>query len=276
MRSVVVSMLALLLAGCAPDGSGGSWLEPQGERWTIECLELYGATAQQDAEAIADALRNTRGIDSKKVWVLAEPDRALIYYGTYYFKSNEASGQREIPPQITRDRLMLKELADDQGRRFFLDSRMVPYPAPDVGNPAWDLRRAQGIYTLQVAVYFNTASMRDRKKAAAEKTRQLREQGYEAYYYHDVAQSMVTVGTFGEDALVDSSKRFITPEGEEVPVRRAYVDSYSREVRDLQKRPECKYNLTNDDIWYGRGKGGESVPVRSMLVRIPAEEDDAW
>ena len=242
----------------------------QTEPWTILCLQLEGPGAESSAGEIAQVLRRTPEIDARKVRVESDRGGANIYYGTYDRRVDLRTGERSIPPKMAEELKLLKELADPDGRRYFLRARKVPLPSPDVGNPRWDLRLAEGVYTLQVAVYFNTDTMRRRKEAAAEKTRQLRAKGLEAYYYHGTTRSMVTVGSFGEDGLLDETGqvRYVEIGGE----RRQVAHHFSKDVRELQKHPDCTYNLTNDDIWHERDDRGRSYPVRSRLVRIPRDD----
>jgi hypothetical protein len=253
--------LALVVAagGCA-----------QTEPWTILCLELQGPGAEASAREIARVLRQTPRVEARKVRVEPERDGATLYYGTYDRKIDPRTRERSIPAAMENDLVLLKELADPEGRHYFLRARKVPLPTPDVGDPRWDLRRADGVYTLQVAVYFNTDKMRERKRAAAEKTRQLRGKGLEAYYYHGATRSMVTVGRFGEDALLDEmgQVRYVKIGGE----RRQVAHHYSKEVRELQQHPDCTHNLTNDDIWHERDELGRTYAVRSRLVRIPRRD----
>jgi len=264
--------LALLLAaaGCSQMGSSEGWLAGAGEAWTILCLELQGEGSEATAREIADVLRRTKGIEPELVRVQMDREGARIYYGDYRRRVKASTRERSIPRRMRADLRLLKELADSEGTRFFLHARTVPAPNPDVGPADWDLRRAAGSYTLQVAVYFNDAELHNRKLAAVEKARQLRGQGLEAYYYHGQTRSIVTVGTFGEEAVVDREGRVRHVErgGE----RQQVVHRYSDEVEALQRRAECMYNLTNDGIWYNLDSNGRRVPVRSMLVRIPREE----
>lgn len=270
MKRHVALSLIICTSGCSRAGWSGGWFAPQGEPWTILCLELRGAGSEAAVREIADVLRRTEGIEAGKVRVEAADDAARIYYGTYYRRIDPATRRRSIPERMREDLLLLKELADPEGARYFLHARTVPTPKRDVGSPEWDLCRADGVYTLQVATYYNDEQLHDRELAAVEKTRQLRAKGLEAYYYHGEAQSIVTVGIFGEDAVVDKEGRvrYVEIGGE----RQQVVHRYSDEVAALQRRPECTYNLTNDGIWYNLDNNGSRVPVRSMLVRIPIEE----
>jgi hypothetical protein len=143
----------------------------------------------------------------------------------------------------------------------------MPAPSADASYPEWDLAIAEAEFSLQVAVYYNDDKMHDRKKAAVEKCRQLRRKGYQAYYHHGVTCSIVTVGAFGPEALVDESGRvrYITPRH---GPKRQVAYRYGDDVLALQKKPECQYNLTNDNIEYNIDERGNAVPVRSLLVRV--------
>ncbi len=259
------------LAGCAGLGAAsGGWFEPQGERWTILCLEVCGAEAARTTADVAQVLKDAPGIDPGEVRVANSGEWSRIYYGTYYRKVKPGTRQRERSEKMERDLLLLHELVDEQGRRFFLGARRVPAPGAEAEYAPWHLRNTDAVYTLQVAVYYNDSRMQHRRKAALAKCRRLREQGLEAYYYHGQSVSMVTVGAFGPDAVRDSEGRVrdLDRGGQRWPV----AHRYSPEVEALQQRPECAYNLTNDNIEYNINEQGNSVPVRSMLVRVPQEE----
>ena len=66
-----------------------------------------------------------------------------------------------IPQQMQRDTALIKDLTVDGGR-FFLESRPVPYPTPDVGRPEWQLKRCPGEYSLRVALFFDEPGFRNR------------------------------------------------------------------------------------------------------------------
>jgi len=254
--------LVLLSAGCA-----------QQERWTILCAEIEGPGAYTNARNVAEALKATRGVDPAKVSVHEGENSAAIYYGTYLRDLDPQTGDRSIPSDLRNDLNMIKQLADEERRHYFLGAHMVPAPEADVGTPEWDLRQAGGLYTLQVAVYFNTDVMQDRKLAAVEKTRQLRARGLEAYYYHGPTRSIVTVGAFGEDAVLDETGkvRYVTVGGQ----HRQVAHHYGPQVVELQQDPDCMYNRTNDDIWYNIDQQtGQRYAVRSMLVPIPEPSSD--
>ena len=225
---------------------------PGGEPWTIECLELQGPGSRDAALAIADVLRQTEGIDGHGVHVRHDDESTRIYYGKYDRRIDRIRGLREIPEDLKTDLALVKELYDDRGRRIFLGARMVPQPVDDAGPREWDLQNVDGVYSLQVAVFFATTRVPDYKQAAADYVSALRKKGYQAYYHHGQSKSVVTVGVFGPEAVIN---------------RQGQLD-YSNQVRELQRKEDFAYNLNNGAVWKAIVDGHEAQ-VRSLLVRIP-------
>lgn len=236
--------------------------------WTILALELRGPSARSDAERIAETLRNTPGVRGDEVFVLAGNDSARVYYGTYPVKNAKKESKQSIPPQLRDDLLMLRQLGDPAGGRYFLRALPVRMPTEDVGNPDWALSQAKGLYTLQVAVFEPTGEFTQYKDAAAEFCKLLREQGFEAYYHHTDAASMVTVGAFGSDALV--------PPPRDQKSGTIGIPTYHPRIIGMQQQELLKYNLLNGGIQYIRNPDGTRTPVLSRLVEIPKQSHDGW
>ncbi len=270
-----VALLAGLTSGpigCAGgDSRQGGWSRPfggKGSPWTILCVETTSPTGVQEIQQLADTLRHTAGIRANDVIVRAESNYATrLYYGTYYWSTDPGGRREAMPSQMRDDLTVLRQLADPAGRRYFLRAVPVRMPTPDVGNPDWSLNRAKGMYTLQVAVFEPTDEFLEYKEAAAEYCKLLREKGYEAYYYHTDAASLVTVGAFGADAIIKppadvAQREFIRKGTMVLPV-------YGKGVLSLQRDELLKYNLHNGGIRYSRSATGDRVPEMSQLVEIP-------
>jgi hypothetical protein len=60
------------------------------------------------------------------------------------------------------------------------------------------LTRAQGVYSLQIAVFKDSP---ERRNFAVNAVREARAQGYEAYYYHGPTASSVCIGAWPENAV---------------------------------------------------------------------------
>lgn len=254
----------LVFAGCttgASKGKGGpnpgtsGLFGSKGAPWTIQCLEISAPARMQQIEPFAESLRRTTGIRPKDVFIRDEQDGfARLYYGTYYRRTDPKTRKRSTPPQLQMDMELIKQLGSESGQHYFLQALAVRMPMPNVGNPQWALSHATGVYSLQVAVFEPNDDFWEHKQAAAEYCEFLRKKGYEAYYHHAAASSMVTVGSLGSEAVVNM------PQG---------LPRYSSKVLDLQKDVLLQHNLLNGAVYYVRdGKGGRT-PVPSRLVQIP-------
>ncbi len=269
-RVVLVGMpFCLMFASCAASGSATAGPSGgKGAPWTILCLELFGDTRTRDAQRFAETLRNTPGIRANEVYFHDDSDGyTRLYYGDYRWPPPKNGKPAPMPQTLRNDLTALRQLGDASGQRYFLRAVAVRKPTPNVGNPEWALSNAQGFYTLQVAVFEPLGDFLEFKQAAAEYCKLLREKGFEAYYYHANAASLVTVGVFGADAVIQPSrdaaqKEYITRGVVALPV-------YSAEVRKLQREELLQYNLHNGGIRYSRGPNGERVPEVSQLVEIP-------
>ncbi len=248
------------LGGCTAGQSA------KGPLWTIQCLELQGPHRSQHIHQISENLKRTAGIRPSDVFVMEESDGfARLYYGKYRRPLDPSTGEGRMPARMREDLNLIRELGDSSGRRFFLQALPVRLPQPSVGNPAWDLSTVRAKYSLQVAVFEPTGDFTAYKQAAADYCTELRERGYEAYYHHGPASSVVTVGAFGADAVKNISDGHV------------WRTVYSSQVLTLQRDELLKYNRLNGHIYRVRNQEGTLVPVPSRLVEVPhKEETEPW
>ena len=256
------------LTGCASPGGRSTGTRPifgrKGVPWTILCLELTGEYGQDHIESIARTLRDTKGISPGDVIVSHDENgTSRLYHGRYLRRTDSKTRKRRIPKKLAADLKLIKELGTGPGQYLFIGATMVPYPVPDVGNPDWALAGVDAAYSLQVAVFEPTDDLWDFKSAAADYCAALRAKGFEAYYHHSRASSAVTVGAFGEDAVINQ------PQG---------LPLYSREVGALQQQDELlKYNRLNGSAYRARDDAGKMSLVPSRLVHIPRDgEEWSW
>lgn len=242
------------------------------EIWIIECRVCTGPRHAAEAESLATSLRAVPNLNPGAVSILSEKDRSRVIYGSYELKYVRSGGDVvvEQSKQLRDDITYIKHLAAGDTHPF-LTARATPQPTDDVGPPEWNLANAKGYYTLHVGVTYPTPELRDHKGAAVEWVRTLRQDGYEAYYYHDPdsAKSDICVGTFGPDAMV---------------TERNGTTHYSEAVLRLQSRGDLRWNLENGHkVWRTTGPmrdktgkivstGGKSAN-QSFLVKIPGKED---
>jgi len=227
-------------------------------------MELQGPQRVQHVEQIGETLKRTPGIRAQDVYVRDEADGyARLYYGTYYRRTDPETGRRSVPAQMQRDLEFVKALGAGQQQYFFRRALLVRKPFPDVGRPEWALSNVQAVYSLQVAVFEPTDDFHEYKQAAADYCAELRRRGFEAYYHHGSACSMVTVGAFGAGAVINRDGQ----------------PYYSAEVLALQQHEELKYNLVNGALHCPIVGGKRVAPVSSLLVKTPgreAEERPPW
>ena len=268
IASMVTLWLVVLTTGCAtskkgsfgPPGANSPFRE-KGAPWTIVCLELRGSYRGQQIEQFAESLRATPGMTAREVFVRNDPDgMSRLYHGVYYRKTDPETKRRSVPKRLRDDMRLIKELVGANGERFFYAARKVRWPYPDVGDPRWRLVDVDGVYSLQVAVFEPTDEFWNTKEAAADHCRMLRDEGFEAYYHHSEGASMVTVGVFGDDAIIR---------------RLRGLPAYSAPVIRLQQHELLRYNRLNGAV-YTAGTAGGKVRVPSRLVRIPKRDLDKW
>jgi hypothetical protein len=259
--------------GIADIFGGGS--RSSSETWTIECNAFEGSQRRETADQLASMLKQVKNINSRLVSVRHEDEVSRVFYGEYQLKykeaktdgSNKTRGDLviELSDEIKRDLRFIRDLAVGDQYPFFA-ARPIAKVEPFKGNPAWDLKNASGLYTLNIGVTYNTQSMHDYKQAAYLWVEDLRKRGHEAYYYFapDRAQASICVGTFNEDAFVlDEHGR---------------KNKYSPKVRALQAKEDFRFNLENGHPVSKRirnpktGKD-ESTPNYSFLAKIPKRED---
>ncbi len=293
VASSVFSMAVALLAsltGCTT-GSSGTW-EPiwdaagnrtsdRNEDWTIECFYSREDNRRQTADALATALKGVQGLRPDRVWVEHSNDQSRVYYGTY--RLGYVRAQSDTPTQkkgdlsvvlsedLKRDLRLIRQLALGSQYPFFA-ARPMQKPLPDVGPPEWDLRNAKGVYSLHVGITYPTPTMHEYKQAAVDWVKVLREDGYEAYFYHnpDKPETSICVGTFGEDAVATGQ---FDSQYADLDIEQTQV--YRKPVNDLRASNEMfQYNLENGHITYKsfvdpNSGQRERLPNRSFLVRIP-------
>lgn len=251
----------------------------KGQPWTIQLIEIEGPYAQQHVATWAEQLSKMRGIRGKEVFYEAGSDGLWrLYYGTYYRKTDER-GVLGVPDQLRRDYDMLRQIRANDGTTPFVYALKIPRPMPSEERPEWELSRVPARYTLQVAAFVPSDDFQEYRQAAVEYCKYLRDQGFEAYYYHASASSMVTVGAFGEEAIVRELKTFgsTRDSGKGSEIR----SSYSAEVENLRQHELLRYNVVNGQVHRirpldDRGRpiaGIEAGVVPSQLVIIPRPEN---
>lgn len=266
--SRAVPALLILVSGCAGGSGGGFSTGSATEDWTIRCIEIHGDGARETAEGLASILADTPGVTRDRIEVTHGLDGvSRIYHGRYRVRHDPQTGRRSFPPELGNDLTLVKNLHDALGRRLFIFAMRVRRPPPDVGKPEWVLVRAPGVYTLQVASFVPAEGFTDYKQAAAEYCAALRSEGHESYFLHGEQCSIVTVGSFGADALME--KEIALRGGGGRVTGRTYQTDYSPEVLALQQNELFRYNYVNGARVHARFGSERTGAQPSQLVRIP-------
>jgi hypothetical protein len=273
----------LCWTGCQSPGSGPSWWTggsagDEGEEiWAIRCVTFEGSNRFQQADNCADHLRHVSGLRADRVQVMHEPEVSTVYYGRYRQQYDPHSQRETFEPDPHNDLELIRSLAMRVDPRVYGQSEIWPFRLATVealpvksGVPdEWRLENAPGVYSLQVAVFYNTEGMRRRRYAAEEYCRVLRGEGRQAYVHHGSAKSSVCIGSFGEDAI--QSVQRADPLTGRVTVRQRIVDP---QMLELQK--DYPHNLHNGYTAYQvvrdpRSGQEKREPHYSFPVRIPRD-----
>ncbi len=169
------------------------------EIWAIRCITLTSPDRFQRADNYAEALKKVSGMKPKLVQVLSDEDGTAVFYGRYKpVYAPDGTIQRYRPDHL-KDIKAIRDLSmsGPHGDVWpFLMASMDLLPTYRSGHPQWEVSKADGYWTLHVAVFYNTDTLRSRRSVAEEYCALLRKQGEEAYYHHAAARSSVYVGTY--------------------------------------------------------------------------------
>jgi len=207
MRSLTLTALAGCLAavGCNQEFGnfggfwrGGSTDEAREARPVDDAtgMTILLSTFRDPAAHVRDAQQFKQTLIGKTGWedmfVVHKEGYSALFWGRY--PSVDAA----------QDNLKTaKAYRSPAGARLFVQAIVVPLPGKDLGPPEWNLKNAEGAFTLLVAVFKDDPG-RDyvgRRRRAVDACRGLREKGYEAYYHHGPAVSNVTLGAFDPGAV---------------------------------------------------------------------------
>jgi hypothetical protein len=131
-------------------------------------------------------------------YVIHTENESSIYYG--YYRSLDIPAEKK---RAEADRAKLAALSDAHGNPVFRGSILVPIMTADPEAPReWNLLNTpQDMYwTIEIATF---AGVPERKAAAVQAVRELREKGVQAYYYHGPTASSVCVGAWKRSAVAE-------------------------------------------------------------------------
>ncbi len=258
----VAVMLLAFGSGCDTTGAGGGGWNQAGavgaERWTINCLHSSAPNHAELCNGLADMLRKTSGLDPKAVRVQSDGLGSTIYYGEYKRVASQ-DGQLVFPPNMQQDIEKLRRLTYNQTLPFSLAAPEIVGGgvAGEGGQGKYNVTSAKGKYTLLIAVFYNTPTFNQRREAAEQYLQQLRNEGVEAYIFHEPVKSYVFVGAFDEKALVS------VPGG---------GWALSKEVQDfIAARADNEFAYLTENGYRQKhvGPDGQALFATSQLVPVP-------
>lgn len=210
--------------------------------WTILLMAVKDA-AEHARRAEDYRKRIGEQLGWKGLFTINKASHSELYWGRYL-----------TPARARKNLLTAKAHTTPTGTKPFARAMIMPLPGEDIGPPDWNLKNARGEYTYLVAVFKDDPERKyiGRKKFAVNYCQRLREGEYEGYFYHGVADSWVTIGTFGAEAVREE----MTPTGRIVEIQNARMKA----IRD--DFPHLAINGTgvNELAW---------DPVNRKMIRIP-------
>jgi hypothetical protein len=187
----ICGTLWLTTTGCEPGAGmnlGGYAAE---DEYTLLLMTLTGPDHVNLADLYLQRTKQYTRWDN--LYVVNKDDSSVLYWGRYRTRQDAMKNLQTAKEYV----------APATKQHIFRMATVVPLPGKDVGPPEWNLKNAEGDYTVLVAVFQNLPQRNyfGRKNRAVELCRKLRERGQEAYYFHDIARSGVTIGTFPAGAV---------------------------------------------------------------------------
>lgn len=210
---VACIVCATLLGGCVgpqgprPTDSRGAAPE---DLWAIRCVTVSGPNRFRSAARYADGLKQVARLNPNLVQVFDENAESTVYYGRYRRTYDARRKRDKYKPDPLKDLALIRELSFPSNDRSSGSAYLWPFhlatvaslPSARPGAGRWNLSNAPGYYSLQIGVFYNTDGFHQRRLAAEQYCRSLREDdGVQAYYFHGPAMSIVCVGAFDKSAI---------------------------------------------------------------------------
>lgn len=272
----LLTLMSGFSAFAGPDARGDSPAD-QEDIWTIRCIEVPGPTRQQLSKSYGEALRKVKGLKADLVQIIDSEGKSVVYYGKYRQIHDSKTGNDSYKPDPQKDLELIRKLSFLSPNPDGTSTTVWPFYLASIDTlpltssvPAeWNLLKAKGYWSLQVGVFYNQNEMRQRRYAAEQYCKLLREQGQEAYFHHGSERSAVFVGAFPKEALQNVRK---TNE----LTGRAEFSMKIVDERMLAAQRRNPNNIENGaiafDIETDRETGAKQrVPRPSFAVEIPRE-----
>lgn len=174
---------------------------PKDARYTISCKVFNGPASADEAKLYRDNLLRTTPL--RKWYVLLDADHSTLYYGFYRTFDSHSAADADEARRAHEEMDSVRLLATSDGYHPFSTALWVPIDSPDpAANPAWDLTKSKGYWSLEIGVFKNVPN---RKELAVSCVNEARAHGIEAYYYHGETASSVCIGAWPKESVLEST-----------------------------------------------------------------------
>ena len=193
----------------------------------------------------------------KNLLVLHKENHSLLYWGRYRTVADAQPNLKKAKAYLTPAKI-----------KVYSKAIVVPMPGTENPGPSeWDLAKTSDKYRYTVlrAAFYDVpeADYVGRRQFAVDYCRLLRRKNVPAYFKHDAAQSIVTIGLFDKDAVsvVKSGQKY----------RQVVRDQRINSV--FKQYPYVAVNGRQKLVSSVDAKTGRAVktPVTTYLIRIPRE-----
>jgi hypothetical protein len=263
----ILPLLSFLLAGCDLGGSSESPAvsNPAARKtdttYTVMMRVFTGADHAHEAAQWRDELSTALGW--KGLTVVTQDEFSVLYWGQFNSMNAAASTLAKA-----------KAYRDQRGHPHFTNASITILPGSDTEQPEWEVHNCTGRYTLLVADFQNVPEEGyvGRMEDAVAFCRELRAKGYEAYYYHGISASSVTIGSFGPDALRTQKQVVRDPNGIERPLTVDQTVVVDPALQNLEKQfPHRLWNLreVRNKVKAPNGQVIRQAIQASLPVNVP-------
>ncbi len=240
-----------LFDGGALFGGGGQ------ERWTIRCFESQAPNHEALCRQLGMWMSRVQGLDGSEIRLDSSATGSVIYYGSYRKRAH--NGELQFGNDFREDIALIRGLTVNRSRPFiYAMPELVDRPVEQTPT-TWTVDQATGPYTLQIAVFYDTPTFNGRTRAANQYVASLRKEQYEAYVHHGDVESVVFIGNFDDDDIVQ------TPEGPQLG---------PRVQRLIARNPDEFQHVTeNGHLRKYMNASGRMEPITSFLVKVPEKDE---
>lgn len=258
-RTIGITLWAGVVWALGAGGCDGGPVGPLGigssrdASFTILLCRLGGPNHAAEAEAYRDKVAAASGWGD--LYVVHKDELSELYLGKYVSRAKAESDLKKT-----------SKWRDAEGATPFMRALVMPLPPMQVGPAEWNLLRTSGVFTVAVAEFYDVPEAIPpyvgRRDFAVQCCRELRSQGYEAYYYHGPVKSIVGIGSFPESAYPTVNKDGV--------LTRVARDERIHTI--LKKFPDLAVN-GRQEIYVVRSGSGKSAKLAtaSYVMEIPRE-----